>query len=1573
MVKKNGINLSSGKRKDSGNGVAKSQTKITAAPITKFIQSTLRGKKLTNEELEAIKKQKAKEEKKKKNISEYSVPAKHLQDNSQLDFSSQSLSQSLSSLVRDKWKKLRGTPAWSDTRVIFEEKKDEYGNDVFLKSKDIEFPIHWKRSPVDFSKYCEPGYIPPTPVVTRSEADGTERKSWDDLLVEEYEEEMERKEQEMNERDIETRRQKGKSGAQIASNNDESEHYRSMLMGSGEIGAKSNETQRNAKKEKRSSDIIVNGSKEDIDAMEDDILASLIANEQNDSENNGTSSSTKPIVNEDDDDSVMKDAYDESDFIESLIKGSVPSRNQSMDIDGADDTETMEMSDENGENAQEFTSWQQIAPRLDDNGGMACLKTEYLQGMEYIHIMEVMTDYYIEDGENFIRIYGVTEHGNSVYCRISGFLPYMYIECPGGNYYSEKECSMIMDEINKMLVKKQEVADGVRWGRRGKYQRQQRNRTNDMNAKPKGPMPGGSLGAKNSMDEEDVDYLELEGDDTISPDTGSKRSLLDALVVSVECVQKVGVYGYKGELEKPIEKTQQYSDLNKSWFFKVTTKTPSSISTIRDFAEQHKIGVCGLDAQRLQTYESNILFELRYMIDRGLTGGCHMRIKVDKKQIAEYHSVENTNRHTNAQLYVETEWDQVDYMDPDKDVKWNAINELRVVSFDIECCNDDPTSFPKPYIENLPETKKTGQYYGGSPVTQIACLLFEFGSGKEDKPLANVLFMLNTRTPPEDPSCIVYSFDDEREMLLAWKKFMIHCDPDIFTGYNITYFDLPYLVKRSKRLRCHTEFSAIGRVKGEVSHPVAENFNSKALGTTKGECVNLSGRLQFDMLLVVKRDKKYDSYTLSNTSEMILGETKDDVHHTFIAPLFRGTDADRAVLGNYCTKDGLLPFLMLLKLMSLINYIEMARVVGVPLNYLLKKGQQIKVASLLTRHANREGIIIDVLIRDTIPDVSYEGATVLEPETGFYDLPVTTLDFASLYPSIMQALNLDYMTHLPKGHIRDTFVANHEKDVDYIITESGDYFVTCKVLMGILPAILTHLLAARKRANAAKAAAKEAGNLVLMAIMDGRQLAFKITANSVYGFTGTGVKGRLPCVYIGKSVTSTGRMMIAYTKNFVLQHYTIANGYKYDAIVIYGDTDSVMIIFGNRYVSECFELGAHASALITGFLQKMLGPSVKLEFEKVYGKYLLLAKKKYAGIMYMGPGSGGNGPYRYCKIDAKGIEMVRRDGVAITRKTQRAILTNVLKGKKEKGFEIGCKAAEKMRLGKVDISELVISKSLSHDPEDYDTITPHVAIALREQQDDYDNAPKDGDRISYVFIAPHTTRNSKKRDLAVRPLTAVREMIPLHHENYYEKTFREPLEKVLLPVYGEENVRYMFTGPHTRRRVQNLSTTENSVLRFARKIPTCFKCGCGIKHTEEELRERDTKEHNNYFKKKMEEYREMMGYSDMCDRGFERERYLVKIHESHYAKQNSCLCEGCETERSSLKSEWEGELKTLNREISDMKEKCVKCQGPERYARTECANEKCPIFFARYTKRQRREDIETKLVNMSIENAELSW
>ena len=112
--------------------------------------------------------------------------------------------------------------------------------------------------------------------------------------------------------------------------------------------------------------------------------------------------------------------------------------------------------------------------------------------------------------------------------------------------------------------------------------------------------------------------------------------------------------------------------------------------------------------------------------------------------------------------------------------------------------------------------------------------------------------------------------------------------------------------------------------------------------------------------------------------------------------------------------------------------------------------------------------------------------------------------------------------------------------------------------------------------------------------------------------------------------------MIEATKAAVIKRYTKANGYDHDARVIYGDTDSVMVMFGTEDRKKAMELGEEAA----GYVSTLFVKPIKLEFEKIYHPYLLMNKKRYAGMYWTNPDKPD-------KMDCKGIETVRRDNCGL--------------------------------------------------------------------------------------------------------------------------------------------------------------------------------------------------------------------------------------------------------------------------------------------------------------------------------------
>ena len=544
---------------------------------------------------------------------------------------------------------------------------------------------------------------------------------------------------------------------------------------------------------------------------------------------------------------------------------------------------------------------------------------------------------------------------------------------------------------------------------------------------------------------------------------------------------------------------------------------------------------------------------------------------------------------------------------------------LRVLSFDIECAGRKGV---------FPEANQ-------DPVIQIANVVTRYG---EEKPFVRNVFVLDTCSLIVNTQ--IFEFNTEEKMLLAWRDFLEKVDPDVIIGYNIANFDFPYLLDRAKHLKC-TKFPYLTRLHNLQSQAKDQSFSSKQMGNRESKATNTNGRLQLDLLQLVQRDHQLRSYTLNSVCAHFLGEQKEDVHHTMITELFNGTPESRRRLAVYCLKDAYLPQRLMDKLMCLVNYTEMARVTGIPFMYLLARGQQVKFISQLFRKALEQHLVIPNIRTDT-SDEQYEGATVIEPSRGFYDVPVATLDFASLYPSIIQAHNLCYTTLLNRTAVEKMGLVKGE---DYIVTPNGDLFCTAKIRKGLLTQILEELLGARKRAK--KELALETDTFK-KAVLNGRQLALKVSANSVYGITGATV-GKLPCLAIASSTTSYGRQMIEKTREEVLAKYTVKNHYEFDAEVIYGDTDSVMVKFGSKDLKTVMKLGQEAAEHVSSKFPK----PIKLEFEKVYFPYLLINKKRYAGLYW-------TTPEKYDKMDSKGIETVRRDNCRMVQTVIETILRKIL-------------------------------------------------------------------------------------------------------------------------------------------------------------------------------------------------------------------------------------------------------------------------------------------------------------------------
>ena len=846
------------------------------------------------------------------------------------------------------------------------------------------------------------------------------------------------------------------------------------------------------------------------------------------------------------------------------------------------------------------------------------------------------------------------------------------------------------------------------------------------------------------------------------------RDVQGPLVTRVELVQKQTVWNYQSEKSRT--------------FIKITMALPTLVTAARSALEKGMPTPTG-GSISFPTFESNVLFVLRYMIDTDIVGGNWVEAKQGKYKLR----TDGGHRKPASSCQIEFDVHYKDIISHPAEGPHSVIAPLRIVSVDIECMGRKG---------HFPDAKL-------DPVIQIASVLTVQG---ESSPAVKNVMTLGTCSAIVGAE--VMPFADERQLLRAWRDFIIATDPDMIIGYNIVDFDLPYLLDRAETLRL-TDFPVFGRIRGSMIKMRNTTFSSKAYGTRETKEITLEGRVQFDLLQAVRRDYKLSSYSLNNVSAHFLGEQKEDVHHSIISDLQQGNAETRRRLAVYCLKDALLPQRLLDSLMYMYNYTEMARVTGVPISFLLSKGQSIKVLSQILRKCRQQDLVVPVVQR-TQNDATYEGATVLEAKAGYYEKPIATLDFASLYPSIMMAHNLCYTTLVPPQMASSFAPEQIEK------TPNGDYFVKESVRKGLLPEILQELLGARKRA---KADMKKATDPLAKAVLNGRQLALKVSANSVYGFTGATV-GKLPCLAISSSTTAYGRQMIEQTMAEVKKRYTVANGYAADADVVYGDTDSVFVNFnltqdpddkdGTGMVKEAMRLGEEAAALVTETFPK----PIKLEFEKVYFPFLLLSKKRYAGMYW-------TNPVKWDKMDTTGIETQRRDNCALVRDVLTHALNKILMDRDVNGAaEYVKERIRDLLQNRLDMSMLVISKALSQDVEAYDAKAPHVELAKRMRKRDPATAPATGDRVAYVIVKG--AKGAKAYEKAEDPIYALEHNLPLDTRHYLEM-LKAPLLRIFDPCL--KNAQSLLTGDHTRAiTISTPSMSGGGIMRFAKVQAKCLGC-----------------------------------------------------------------------------------------------------------------------------------------------------
>jgi DNA polymerase elongation subunit (family B) len=300
---------------------------------------------------------------------------------------------------------------------------------------------------------------------------------------------------------------------------------------------------------------------------------------------------------------------------------------------------------------------------------------------------------------------------------------------------------------------------------------------------------------------------------------------------------------------------------------------------------------------------------------------------------------------------------------------------------------------------------------------------------------------------------------------------------------------------------------------------------------------------------------------------------KDDVSPKDIFRLANGSSSDRAIVAKYCIQDCNLVHHLMNKIDIITGHSEMAAICSVPISFLVFRGQGIKLTSFVAKKCRENGMLMPDLEKSHDFD-KYEGAIVLPPKCAMYiDNPVACVDYSSLYPSSMISQNFSHDSlvwtkeyDLDNKLVKEKGEKNHQGEYKYdnlpeyhYIDIEYDNFkylrasgatrsVPKKTKVGkivcrwaqlpngkksILPSILEELLKAR---SDTRKLIKTEKDPFMQNILDKRQLAYKVTANSLYGQCGS----RTSSFYeknVAASTTATGRMMITYARRIIEEVY----------------------------------------------------------------------------------------------------------------------------------------------------------------------------------------------------------------------------------------------------------------------------------------------------------------------------------------------------------------------------------------------------------------------------------------------------
>ena len=431
-----------------------------------------------------------------------------------------------------------------------------------------------------------------------------------------------------------------------------------------------------------------------------------------------------------------------------------------------------------------------------------------------------------------------------------------------------------------------------------------------------------------------------------------------------------------------------------------------------------------------------------------------------------------------------------------------------------------------------------------------------------------------------------------KEFLVFWEKHQ----PDVVTGWNTEFFDIPYLCNRIKKLFGEDELKRLSPWGGVQDREVYQ------MGR-RHQTYNIQGVAALDYFDLYRKFTytAQESYRLDHIAKVELGERKAgnpfDTFREWYTKDFQSFIEYN--IGDVELVDKLEDKMKLIELCLTMAY-------DAKVNFVDVLGSVRYWDVLIYNHLREKNVVIPQKVsHDKVEQ--YEGAYVKDPQVGMHKW-VMSFDLNSLYPHLIMQYNISPETlvnsgaKLEEGLVDKILSGTAKNETKYCMTPNGAFFR--KDIKGFLPEIMEKmyndrvtykklLLETQQRYEDTR----EESLLKDISKYNNIQMAKKISLNSAYGAIGNNWF-RYFDLLVATAITTSGQLSIRWIEKRLNAYLNKILETDEEDYVIASDTDSVYITF-DSFVSKIFDEGTEATKIVS-FLDKVAKDKLEPFINKSY-------------------------------------------------------------------------------------------------------------------------------------------------------------------------------------------------------------------------------------------------------------------------------------------------------------------------------------------------------------------------------------